>query len=158
MPRGYLLASGALRGQYTFASSFVTFARLYDSVFLLVLRSIVRIDRSPVLAFSMRPEKVFGWREQLPPPFDQLRPTITRRDSIAYVKGTPNSWAECKVRRRRSESAHGAVDQADRSVTWLKYIHASHAEIQQEKSDLAVQKLRRSAVYRIAGAEQDQRS
>jgi hypothetical protein len=99
----------------------------------------------------MRPEKVFGWREQLPPPFDQLRPTITRRDSIARVQGTSDRWAECKVRRRRSESASGAVDQADRSVNWLKFFHASHAKTQQDKSDIAIEKLRRLALRLMPG-------
>lgn len=106
----------------------------------------------------MRPEKVSTWRGRLPPPFDQPRPTITRRSSAARLEGVgdhDNRLAvECRpAQRTRSDSASGAVDQADRSVSWLKFIHASHGKVQQEKKEIAIEKLRRLALRHKINSE-----
>jgi hypothetical protein len=96
----------------------------------------------------MRPEKVFNWREQLPSPFNKLSPTLKRRASAAHLKtvlehdnGSPAiSGITCNKRRN---SAPDAVEQVDRSLRWLRYIHHKHVEIRRKKSELAVEKLRR---------------
>ncbi|KAI9708775.1 MAG: hypothetical protein M1820_003730 [Bogoriella megaspora] len=96
----------------------------------------------------MRPEKVSSWREQLPPPFDKSSPPLKRRGSTAQLgtsldpDGGLAAINSITCRKRRN-SAPGAVDQVDRSVNWLRFIHHKHAELRRKKSELAIEKLRR---------------
>lgn len=96
----------------------------------------------------MRPEKVTSWRERLPPPFDKLSPPLKRRGSAARLEvsvGPDNEIAACNrpKRRKRRDSAPDAVDQVDRSLSWLRFIHDQHARNRRERSELAIEKLRR---------------
>jgi hypothetical protein len=96
----------------------------------------------------MRPEKVFSWREQLPPPFDKPTPVLKRRASAARleVPFIPDSGVEDLrkiICQRRRNSAPGALDQTDRRVAWLRFIRSQYKTIQREKSTLAIEKLKR---------------
>ena len=97
---------------------------------------------------SMRPEKVFSWRAQLPPPFDQFRPKVKRRGSAARLEepiDTDNGPGSIRKNtcRERANSAPGAVDQADRRMGWLRFIDAQHTIVRKVRSDAAVEKLKR---------------
>jgi hypothetical protein len=96
----------------------------------------------------MRPEKVSSWREQLPPPFDKPSPVQKRRASAACLEvpfashdGAEDVGTAGRVKRR--DSTPGALDQSDRKVTWLRFIHDQYVRIRREKSSLAIEKLRR---------------
>lgn len=97
----------------------------------------------------MRPEKVTRWREQLPPPFDKPSPVQKRRASTACLevpfashKGAEDVVGKARCVKRRN-SAPGALDQSDRKVTWLRFIHNQYMKTRREKSRLAIEKLRR---------------
>jgi hypothetical protein len=96
----------------------------------------------------MRPEKVSRWREQLPPPFDKPSLIQKRRASAACleVPFVSHNGAE-DVRKpgcvKRRNSAHGTLDQSDRKVTWLRFIHNQYMKTRRQKSILAIEKLRR---------------
>lgn len=95
----------------------------------------------------MRPEKVSSWRERLPPPFDKPSPPLNRRASATQLEQPSIAYHGPGVssgirHRRRRDSAPGALDQPDRKVIWLRYIHARRATVRQEKSSSAVQKLK----------------
>ena len=88
----------------------------------------------------MRPEKVYAWRQQLPPPFDQSRPVIQRRGSLARLEGSWNlrcgrtSAAQDDGRKRR-DSAPGADNQADRKLSWLRFKRAEDDKVGREKGN-----------------------
>ena len=96
----------------------------------------------------MRPEKVSSWRKRLPPPFDKSSPPLKRCGSAAQLDASIDLDDEVvainrlKCRKRR-DSAPDAVDQVDRSVKWLRFIHDQHARTRRERSELAIEKLRR---------------
>ena len=96
----------------------------------------------------MRPEKVFSWRERLPLPFDKPSPPLKRRGSAAQLEACvdPDNGLAAFSRticRKRRNSAPDAMDQADRRVNWLRFIHDQHTKIRREKSQVAIEKLRR---------------
>ncbi|KAI9893923.1 MAG: hypothetical protein M1814_005476 [Vezdaea aestivalis] len=94
----------------------------------------------------MRHEKVSDWRQQLPPPFDKCSPALRRRGSttlldskIVFNEGLPPLRT---IDRKRRDSNPDAVDQVDRSVNWLRFIHGQHKITRQRKSECALRKLR----------------
>ena len=96
----------------------------------------------------MRPEKVSSWRERLPPPFDKPSPPLKRCGSAARLEvfiGHDDEVAAFNRpnRRKRRDSAPDAVDQVDRSVKWLRFIHDQYMRNRRKRSELAVIKLRR---------------
>lgn len=93
----------------------------------------------------MRPEKVYSWREQLPPPFNRPSPVIKRRASEdGLIKPRDELEDSSAVtRQRRRNSTYGALDRADRRVNWLRFIHGQHWKKRREDSCSAVEKLRR---------------
>lgn len=96
----------------------------------------------------MRPEKVFDWREQLPPPFDKSSPPLKRCGSAARLEASvdPSNGLipfDRTICRKRRDSAPDAVNQVDRSLNWLRFIHDQHTRIRREKSESAIVKLKR---------------
>src|SRR3954451_15483750 len=95
-----------------------------------------------------RPEKVYTWREQLPPPFDKPTPIQCRRASLDCLSRNqtcdridPGAWNGGKPRRRNS--SHDALQGTDRCISWLRYMRRSHDARQAEKLSSAVKKLKR---------------
>jgi hypothetical protein len=106
----------------------------------------------------MRPEKVVEWREQLPPPFDKPLPPLRRSASTAQIHveiatavsdsdSEPHNTVSLTVSRKRRDSAPETVDQVDRRVSWLRFIHDEHAKLRLEKSKTAVLKLKRYVMH-----------
>jgi hypothetical protein len=91
---------------------------------------------------------VSAWRESLPPPFDKPSPPLKRRGSAGPIEASvdhDNGLVALRKTtcRRRRDSAPDAVDQVDRSVSWLRFIHDQHASIRRTRSEVAIEKLRR---------------
>jgi len=93
----------------------------------------------------MRPEKVFSWREQLPPPFNKPSRVIKRRASVNDLTKSGDGLEDSNsgTRQKRRNSTYGALDRADRRVNWLRFIHDQYRKRRCEDSSLAVEKLRR---------------
>ena len=92
----------------------------------------------------MRPEKVFDWREQLPPPFDKSSAPLRRRGSAGQLDvSIEKECVPLNGTRERRASAPDALDQVDRNVNWLRFIHRQHVRIRRGKGESALIKLRR---------------
>ena len=96
----------------------------------------------------MVPQKVSAWREDLPYPFNQARPTL---------KGTTSEWHGERLNdivyndtsslprkgKRRSGSSNGALEGSDRIVSWLRYLRKGREERDRLKQESALRRLKK---------------
>lgn len=94
----------------------------------------------------MQPQRVSAWRNDLPYPFNEPRPKTRGRASEWHGVGSLVSRSSCLPRLRRANSADGALENADRTLSWLRYLRTRHELTQLIYRDSALQKLRRYGI------------
>lgn len=94
----------------------------------------------------MQPQRVSAWRNDLPYPFNEPRPKARGQASEWHSEGSPVSRSSCLPPLRRANSADGALENADRTLSWLRYLRRCHDFIQLIHRNSALQKLRRYGI------------